>query len=342
MRKVTSLTRNESGFSLIEAMITIGIISITLLMISEMFKQSNNSQTRLERRFEALQAANVLSRSFEDRASCESHLVRDELSSIRTIDLSGSVGSDFVIAGAELDLNEVRPGILGTQVIARPGNILQGSRTGLRVGTTKFKNIKALNAASGLYSGELEITFDVEPPMKPILISQVFRIDNTAGTPSARPMVSCMGSSAPTTPSGNLTYLHPAPVLFIRGQCASAFGGGFAVVPPAPPRSDVDHGVSYTLSYPDPMFVPATAKELVLEVIVVMGGAGNGWIDIMLPGAAYPFPGSFVQGSGASTGTLNFVNIPYHSSRAFNIATNRVPDVANAEDCYIVKVNGYR
>jgi prepilin-type N-terminal cleavage/methylation domain-containing protein len=333
MKNRSQSIASEAGFSLVEVMVTVGILSITIIALSEFYTQVSNGQKRLERKFEVIQSSELLNRALEDLGTCNSHLAFNNLGVARTIDVSGSINPDGTILGAEFPLDDVRLGPLGSEVFAEPGQLLNNSRTGVRVATTSFKNVRPLDVANGRYSGDIEIALDVYPLIKPIRVPRIFKVDtNTPAT-----IVRCVvGGSSPSAGAGAIQYFMPMPIANVRGSCANTFFSGFAG-----PRPEVSNGQSINIPYP--VDVPATATEIQLELVITLGPNSQGEIALQLPGMTSDFPGAYVMNSGTNYGgSANNITIPYHASREFNIITRRRPVGTSPEDCYIFKFMGYR
>ncbi len=149
---------SELGFSLVEVLIVVGLLSVIGMGIASMVSDMSSAQVALQEKFATIEAGNGLSRAFADPAICSFQLQQ------------GTGPYDVSVPNATISYPEIRLGSSPTSpIIAKTGDPLPGYPANkMVVQSITLKNIALIGGSN--YSGDLEVIIDpttIKKPLKP-------------------------------------------------------------------------------------------------------------------------------------------------------------------------------
>lgn len=176
-KKEKNLLGNRKGFSLIEALVALGIISISMAAFIGMYESMNKANKNLTQKIEKSELGTTLLQSFQEQSLCDSVFTNLEFDE-----------SNPSLIPA-LDLNEVK---IGGIEMAKVNNPLPGTQTGLQVEKIQIDEVKKV--AGNYYTGNLKIALKptgVGHVTKPLKLTQLFNT-TTGSAPDKRKIASCI------------------------------------------------------------------------------------------------------------------------------------------------------
>lgn len=168
------MNQNKKGFSLIEILVAVGIVSIVGFALTTLFISTQKQNKFIEQKLEKVELEQSIVKLLSDNSTCSCLLN----------------GPAWSTGTTEINLASLKNGCSGNDLIQASQPINPNSQ--IRIDTIKIKDIS--DVGSGMISGVIEIKLkDTIQPMKPIVISgQSFITDNVA-TPTK--ITSCLGGS---------------------------------------------------------------------------------------------------------------------------------------------------
>lgn len=217
MKTSDSKKIQQSGFSLIEVLVSVGLLSLVSLGMMTMISNQNKSITVLGEKLTAKDLEISLKSLMLNRSFC-SCLVNGKTFNTGTNQVSAisSVPTGYT--------NLATCTAAATNLIPTAGSVFNNS-TSLRVGSINVENVVVQSAST--YTAELTVGIDPASGIMPLKgFSTVFNfnIDTSSGTPAARPILSCSPDIAVTK---NFVYFNggtvgPGWVLHVPGlACAT-------------------------------------------------------------------------------------------------------------------------
>lgn len=179
--------KSNHGISLIETLVTVGIVAIVASATASMFISQQKEAKALYQKSEIVELKNLLIQVFKDPSICTWQLKN------KVIDVSSTTPT--VQSPTVLDLTELRQGPdITSALIVKKGQELSLSNYGLIVESVLFTKILATGNPNE-YKGFFEIQFTSSSlirPVKPVLYQQIFK--TVAADPLASKKISvCLG-----------------------------------------------------------------------------------------------------------------------------------------------------
>lgn len=167
---ILKFIRNPRGFSIIEVLITVSIMSMMAMGIATLVVNATKDQRAIQEKFAMLEVQNSVLSSFSNSATCLQQLTGGAPTHLN-LDAAA-------IATTSMPLSEIRAGILPTSpLLAKTGQPLPGYvGNQMIVSSMNFQNIEPTGNPNE-YNGYIEIMLDPASmirPMKPIRIRQLF------------------------------------------------------------------------------------------------------------------------------------------------------------------------
>lgn len=181
--------RRQGGFSLIELMVVIGIMSIAVLGVMTMMDNQNKDFKFLAEKFEIRDTKSVLTGVIDENSFCGC------LMNGKTLDTTTGLLSSGVTS---VPISYTNPGCVAStlKVIPVVGSKLSAS-SNIEVASITMLPATEVVSGSGKYSTQLEVKFNnVSRSVRPMTVPLFFKIDTAAGSPSARPFSTCMSAAA--------------------------------------------------------------------------------------------------------------------------------------------------
>ncbi len=215
----------QRGFSLVEILIAVGIMSIISLGIASMISDISRSQGALAEKLATIEAGNGISRAFADPAICGAQLSQPV--NPPTVDLSPAN-----VRFASISYPAIRLGLSSSSpLIVRAGESLPGFPAGkMKVQSITLKNIA--NISGNNFSGDLEVL--IEPSTMTRFIKP-FGVKNLTFTATPAPFVAATvtdcgssGAAVVVVDSGwaaNPTATCPVGTRLTGGSCDMNRGG---------------------------------------------------------------------------------------------------------------------
>ena len=185
-----SKLHNRKGFSLIELMIVVGIMSVVALGITSLINDMTTAQSAIEEKLATLEASSGLTRAFANSAICGAQLGQPVTPS--AVDLSPPS-----VATATITYPEIR---MGASSIVKKDYPLPGYPVGrMMVQSIKLKNIALISGNN--FSGDLEVVLNPTTTKRSL---KPFGVKNLIFTASPAPFTSATitGCGSDSTPAG--------------------------------------------------------------------------------------------------------------------------------------------
>ena len=184
------LNNGAKGFSLIEAVVVLGIMTSVGLGFATMMSNILTSQVAVEEKLATIETMNGLVRTFADSAICGFQLNQG----VPPVDLTAPTPT---IAYPEIRLGMTNVSTL----LAKVGNSLPGyTGNRMKVQSIKLTNIALISGNN--FSGDLEVTLDPTTTRSPVKPFGVKNLIFTAMPPLTAATVASCGSAA-ALPKGN-------------------------------------------------------------------------------------------------------------------------------------------
>lgn len=177
----------KNGFSLIELLVVIGIMSILALGMMTMMDNQNKDFKFLAEKFEIRDTKSILTGVLDENAFCGCFLSGKTLNTA-TRQINEAVNS--------IPLSYSNPGCVASaqKIIPAVGSKLSGS-SNITVGSIAILPGTEVVTGSGKYSTSLEINFgNVSRSVRPMTVPIFFKIDLTSGSAAARPVSACISA----------------------------------------------------------------------------------------------------------------------------------------------------
>lgn len=169
---------NESGFSLIEALIGAGIASIGALAVAAMMQQQLAAQQYLIKKYEITDLQTSIKTFFLNKATCDANM--GSAGAITPTTGTTKFHADFtgpLRSGADAD----------DPIIVPTAGLVPGSQTGLNVANMKLEDLAPITVGSTTYQGYLSVAFEHNgkgTPIRPLRLP-IKVVVNNAVTPTA-------------------------------------------------------------------------------------------------------------------------------------------------------------
>lgn len=167
---------NKKGFTLVEILISVGIMAIVSMAISQLFVSQMRQNKQINQRLEITDLNNLLLQVFQAQALCDLNFqsIKFDISNPNTI--------------PEVNIPQISSGL--GQAIAKQSTPLSSSQNDLLIDKITLTNIKQIGGQ--YYQASLRIDLKVNAgymPPKPILINQLFE---TTTSGSEATITSCV------------------------------------------------------------------------------------------------------------------------------------------------------
>ncbi|KHD89350.1 MAG: hypothetical protein OM95_04295 [Bdellovibrio sp. ArHS] len=188
---------NESGQSLVQALVGVGIIALMAATFAQMYVSQQKQLRSLEQKSEALDIKAQIITTMQNADACTCQLNPD-LTTDDANDANLKFDSTIVDGSQEIKTNVLRTGCIAQAATIVTTNQTLGS--GLEVESVALKNLKPTGVAN-VWTGEWSVTWKAKSfaatPLKAIKVAQKFIIDTTspASTPNNRLIKSCIDTS---------------------------------------------------------------------------------------------------------------------------------------------------
>lgn len=179
---VIILTRK--GFSLIELMVVVGVMSVSVLGIMSMMDNQNKKINFLTEKFEIQDTKTILSGLVGENSFCTCLLGG------KTMDTVTGVLNPGI---ASVPLSFTNPGCTPSalKIIPSVGSKLSDS-SNIEIASVKILPATEVVTGTGKYLAQLEVKFsNTIRSTRPLTVPVFYKIDSLAGDPTARPFLTC-------------------------------------------------------------------------------------------------------------------------------------------------------
>jgi prepilin-type N-terminal cleavage/methylation domain-containing protein len=185
----------QNGFSLIELLIVMGIMSIAALGMMSMMDNQNKDFRFLAEKFEIRDTKSVLTGVLDENSFCGCFL------NGKTFNTTTGLMNQAITS---IPMNYTSPSPTCTpstlNIIPPVGSKLSAS-SNITVASLSLLPGTEVVPGSGKYSSGVEVTLgNVSRSVRPITVPIFFKIDTAAGTPTTRPVTNCMSATVEVPP----------------------------------------------------------------------------------------------------------------------------------------------
>jgi prepilin-type N-terminal cleavage/methylation domain-containing protein len=192
----------KNGFSLIELLVVVGIMSVLAVGVMTMMDNQNKDFKFLAEKFEIRDTKSILTGVLDENAFCGCFLSGKTLNTT-----TGQINE----AVSSIPLSYTNPGCVASsqKIIPTVGSKLSGS-SNLTVGSISILPGTEIATGSGKYSTSLEINFEnVSRSVRPMTVPIFFKVDLTSGSAVARPVSTCINAVVAPLVQGFCTPMNP-------------------------------------------------------------------------------------------------------------------------------------
>ncbi|MGZ3795588.1 MAG: type IV pilus modification PilV family protein [Pseudobdellovibrionaceae bacterium] len=225
MRKI-----NANGFSLVEVLISLGIISIGMMVMAEFTLSQTKSQKRIVQKYELIELKNNISSALEDPSLCLCML------------------PNILNSTVEMSLNSIKDSCVASAApLVSKNDFLPGTQTGIKISDIKIKKMTLIG--TDLYTADIVIIPDPGSLVMSLMPAKSSIIIKTQGAnPAALTVSAC--SSAASMPSFDINQV----CLYLNGSLNPTTGKcqlpyNSAPPGPAPSGNIVAHCDTRVISY---------------------------------------------------------------------------------------------
>lgn len=183
-----SIRRNDKGQSLVQVLVSMGIMAILVSAMASFMSDSYKSTKALSQKLEALELKNTLQSAFLNTKNCTC-----QVSAAINTAVAAQLHFDSTKTNSAIDLKELKSGCAANaQIYAKAGAVLPGSQTQLKVEAIKIENFIPTGNADE-FTGDFTVSFEptsLARPLAPIRIAQKFFV-KTSDPASAKTIETC-------------------------------------------------------------------------------------------------------------------------------------------------------
>ena len=218
------LIKSQRGQSLTSVLVSLAIAGVVMMIVMQMSADQSKSMRYFSQKSDLIELKNFVASQMGRSEVCDWQLKGAPGAVINTTTPSST--ADIIFTKFYTGVDTTTP-IMVSTVATDPGN----DYSGLKVNSIKLTNFSGTPGGDH-YIADLVIDYDpltVARSLKPITIHQDIIVDLTMGSPTARPISSCSGSSgttsflAPTLITGSIpTSWTPYDLSFLVGGSVQA------------------------------------------------------------------------------------------------------------------------